>query len=410
MTVIEDRPRTRDEGDTAPVTAEVLFAEARARGRRRRNRLIGIIAGVLAAAVAISAWLLWVGRQPNQATLAGPAIATTANGFPRDFVAWDGPSGHNPGGIELISSTTGKTVRVLVKNTHQSVGDEAVDNPLAYLTVGFDLTNDGRTVYYNSNYRIDSVTTTDGVVSHVVTGSNPLVSPDARLLAYRPRPGGGVPILSQFGAGPTFAIKDLGSGAVSKFTIPRVQRGQAVTASWLPDSRHILIYAPNRPACSPGPSCGAWPNGGPSLSTVATVLDVTTGEFTGLSSGVSRLLDQSSKTSTELEGAGSSGSNVRISMDVDTSVSTLAPSDFVKFGMLNIRTGRVRWQYALPAGYWSDGMVLLPGQDSGTHFVVTRTGAQGAGLYQWSPAERPSLRPIGTTPRSLAYFPYWNYG
>jgi hypothetical protein len=401
----------RIQGDSEFITAEVLFAEARAHARRRRRRVVTAIAVVGAAALAGSAALVWTNSRSQPAPNLGPSFAMTADGFPSEFVAWEPPTKGRIGGIEVISSTTGKTIRTLVKNTNHPETTGEVTNPLAYLVAGFDLTNDGHTLYYNANYTIDSVSISGGAVSHIAIGSDPMVSPNGDLLAYRPGFGeGDIPSFVQFGTGPILAIKDIATGQIRKFTVPGVKLGQAVTASWLPDSQRILIYATNKDVCGPGPGCATTTDGRhPGWSSVAKLLDVSTGEWSTVPAGVLGALRQTATVTPHLSGAASDGNAVRISATVITGIASTSVSEFTEVGTVNVATGMLRWQYRMPAGFVFPDLAELPGQDSGEHFVVTGISAQSPGLHQWSPAEQVAPQQIGATPRVLASSPYWDF-
>lgn len=402
MSVIEDQSRSRVEADVEPLTVEILFAEARAHARRRRKRIGAVVAFVIAAIVAMTGGFLWMVRAPQQrSSTQSVSIPTQSDTFPGQFVVWEAPTGRSKGGIEVISSKTGRTLRTLVTNSAQPLTVGTMTDPLSYVVLGFDLTNDGHTLYFNSNSTIDSVSTSGGAVTAVAAGTHPMVSPDTTLLAYRP---GASASFAQFGQGASLAVKLLATGRVSTFTMPGVKPGQAVSASWLPDSRHLLLSASSVPVCSPSLACLTYR---PGWHDIATVLDVVTGKFASVSPAVAAALAPSASSHLQLNGAALKGAEVRVAEVVTRYREPNYLPDYTEVGTLNVATGKLTWQYRTPAGYEFVAVGALAGASSGDHFIVYRNTTKRSGLYSWSPAVHLQPQPIGATPRLLQFGSYW---
>ncbi|HEY2644999.1 MAG TPA: hypothetical protein VGI56_14685 [Galbitalea sp.] len=412
MTILIERPTTTVEGDLAElICAEVLFAEARERARRRRNFVIIAISVVFALVVAGAVVIAepWA-HHPTIAQRPAPAFSTDSDGFPTTMVVWEAPSAHHENGIEVIDSTTGKTVRTLVKNVGDVWYHPVPANPLAYVHYGFDLTNDGRTLYFNSNREIESVSTSGGPVSRIVSGTHPVVSPNGTMLAYRPDANDS---FSQFSEGPEFAVRNLRTGVTRMVTMPGVMSEQTVTLAWLPDSTRILVHASDQDQCSPGAACSLTPRRHRGWSNSTQLLDTSTGAFAPVPAATSAALDESSAIRAHLEGAGAKDNLVRVS----AVVSPVTPNAFTELGTLDVATGIVSWQYRLPADFKIRSQdplgyptaldaAELPGQDSGDHFILE--SSDPSGLHRWSPAVSNKPAPVGRTARVLSFDPYWD--
>jgi hypothetical protein len=402
MIVTEDRPRALVEGDKEPISAEVLFAEARERGRRRRNR--AILTGAVALAIVLVGTVAIVQSQvpPKVTQRPAPAEITDSEGFPTEIVAWEAPTAGHEGGIEVISSKTGKTLRTLVKNTGKtSAVPYSLDNPLAYVSYGFDLTNDGRTLYFNSDNEIESVSTSGGAVSRIAYGTNPVVSPDGMMLAYQP---GRAKFNFGYVDGPKFAIKDLRTGQTKSLAIPAVLSGQKVTLAWLPDSHRLVVHASDLSQCLGGFNCPAPLSRNPKWSNTTQFLDTADYAFTPVRTATSAALDESASFMPQLDGAGSSGNLVRVSAVAYAN----SPSSFTEVGTLDVSSGVLHWQYRVPAGFnIGVDVAQLPGQDSGTHFILDSNNNHVAGLHRWSPSRSATPEPVGKTARILAPGRYW---
>ncbi|MCU1598673.1 MAG: hypothetical protein JWQ47_2412 [Glaciihabitans sp.] len=403
MIVTEDRPRALVEGDRELISAEVLFAEARERGRRRRNRTI--LTGAVALAIVLVGTVVIVQSQvpPKVTQRPAPAAITDSEGFPTEIVAWDAPTAGHEGGIEVISSKTGKTLRTLVRNTAKpSDLTNSTDNPLAYVSYGFDLTNDGRTLYFNSGNEIESVSTSGGAVSRIAYGTNPIVSPDGMMLAYQP---GRAKFNFGYVDGPKFAIKDLRTGQTKSLAIPAVLPGQKVTLAWLPDSHRLVIHASDLIHCVGG-ACLSRGLPNPAWSNTTQILDTSDYAFAPVRAATSAALDESASFMPQLDGAGSSGNVVRVSAVADANTA----SSFTEVGTLDVASGVLHWQYRVPAGFnIGVNLVQLPGQDSGTHFILNSNNIHFLGLHKWSPSRSATPEPVGKTARILSPSRYWTF-
>lgn len=401
MTILIERPTTAVEGDLAePISAEVLFAEARQRARRRRNFVIIAMAVVFALVVAGTVVIAqtWA-HHPTIAQRPAPAFSTGSDGFPTTMVVWEAPTAHHENGIEVIDSTTGKTVRTLVKNTGLPGYQANPTNPLAYVYFGFDLTNDGSRLYFNADREIESVGANGGHVSRIAAGTHPVVSPDGTTLAYRPN---GSRSFEPFGTGPTFAVRDLQSGKTELVTMPGVRTGQKVTVAWLPDSTHLLLHASDLTQCTGGTACPTHATRNPQWSSSTQILDTASGTFAPVPAATAAALHESASIMPQLEGAGTNDNQVRVS----AVVSPETRNSFTELGTLDIATGVVDWKYRLPRDFRIGfDVAQLRGQDSGDHFILDND--RSPGLRRWSPTVSNQPVPVGRTPRVLTLGDYW---
>lgn len=408
MTILIERPRTAVEGDLAePISAEVLFAEARQRARRRRNIRIVAIAVVVALVVAGAVVIAqpWA-HHPTVAQGPAPDFTTDSDGFPTSMVVWEAPTAQHPGGIEVINSHSGKTVRTLVKNTSRPGYYPEPSNPLAYVYFGFDLTNDGRTLYFNAGHEIESVSTSGGPVSPVVSGTHPVVSPDGTMLAYRPDR---VESFDQFAGGPRFAVRNLRTGESKIVTIPGVRPYQEINIAWLPDSTHLLVHASDLYQCLPARMCPGQVSRNPQWSSSTQILDTASAKFAPVPAATAAALYESPSIVPQLEGAGTGADVVRVS----AVVSPFTPNSFTELGTLDVVTGVVHWKYRVPGQFviasnrfdMNTDIAQLPGQDAGDHFLLDTRWS--AGLRRWSPAASNKPSPVGRTPRVLSSGYYW---
>lgn len=218
--------------------------------RRQRIRMTAAIAGAAAAIAAVAVIVPRIGSErrvvPIETPAPGPSVISTPTSaafIPAEVVAHDlGGSDLDDDRIVVISTSTGKVVRVLAERTSASPeGTEPFGRSLG-------LSADRKTVYFvrhGANWpcesSIMSIPITGGPEQEVAKGISAALSPDGRFLAYVGEGSGGncnrEPLV----------VRDLQTGDERrwKWTAenpddPYLQRGPYALA-WSPDSRFIAF-------------------------------------------------------------------------------------------------------------------------------------------------------------------------
>ncbi len=397
-TIYPSPPRITGEDDGPDI--EVLFAEARAHARRRRIRRVVLVviltAALVGAGVTYHALFGGQRRSVGQTGAApGPGPATS---FPSTFVGYSVtnhsaayPGSPLSGGIQLFATSTGKPIRTIVP-----VRFWPAPTNFANLGSGFQLSDDGSTVYYDETIgsdaplRIEAVSVEDGTSRSLTTGSGPAVSPDNTVLAYRPVDPGVTDTRTP--TAPVIGILDLRSGSQKSITVPGMTAGQAVQYAWLPGSHQLVIATTDvRPRPAAVPAGGSPIVKDPAFTSRAQVYDTDSGTFANLPSSTAQALEQTATSAVTITGPGRQTGEVRVAGTRKTTGSD-ATSEVV--GTLNVGTGRLVWQHTLPSGDFLAWPAALAGQSSGQHFLVQN----GTSLepFAWTPASGRPPTPIAT--------------